>query len=74
MKKHKFMVGEEVVCVLNFRTSLDIGKVYTVKSIYDKFGEYTITVNNGDWDYSYEATRFIPRSEFRDHLISQIIK
>jgi hypothetical protein len=74
MKKHKFTVGEEVVCVLNFRTSLEIGKIYIVKSIYDQYGEYNITVDNGDWEQSYEATRFIPRSEFRDHLISQLIK
>lgn len=74
MKKHKFVVGEEVVCVLDFRTSLRIGSIYTVKSVYDKHGVHQLTIDNGDWEESYEATRFMPRSEFRDHLISQIIK
>lgn len=72
---------EKIVCILNNRASLTVGKEYEVirvgkeyeviSSNYDDF--YNVVNDNGD-EVEYTKERFINKSEFRGHKLNQILK
>lgn len=74
--EEKFYKGEVVICILNNRATLTVGKEYTIQSI-DDYGdkEKWILVKN---DYgeltSYHYTRFISKGDFRKYKINDILK
>lgn len=71
-----YKVGSTVVCVLNNRATLTIGKEYKVEEveIYGD-GEVALWLKNDDLiHYTYEAYRFLPKSNFRQYTIDQILK
>lgn len=66
-----FIVGESVICLLNNRASLTVGKLYQIKGVDSD----TINiVNDEGYDYYYDFDRFMLISEFRQHNIDQILK
>jgi hypothetical protein len=70
-----YSIGTAVVCVLNNRATLTIGKEYIVEAVQSYNDEHTLWIKNDDnIHYEYEAYRFIPKSEFRQHTINQILK
>jgi hypothetical protein len=76
MALEKFYKGEIVVCILNNRASLTVGKEYTILDVEDYQDEdFWITVRN-DYDsiVSYHYTRFIAKSDFRKYKINDILK
>jgi hypothetical protein len=79
-----FVPGEFVVCIINSRANLTIGKEYEILDVYPypsyesssiKKIDYTLVIGNdlGEpvW---YDHMRFIPKSEFRKHIINEILK
>lgn len=70
-----YNTGSVVVCVLNNRATLTIGKEYIVESVQSYNDEHTLWIKNDDNIHcEYEAYRFVPKSEFRQHNINQILK
>ena len=66
--------GSIVVCVLNNRATLTIGKEYPIISTEEYRGEVSVYIKNDEGiEYEYEAMRFVPKSDFRQHLINQIL-
>jgi len=79
--------GESVVCIINSRANLTIGKEYPIIEIYghsttdnldvwENFGdELTLVINNDlgqpTW---YDHMRFVPKNEFRKHIIDDILR
>ncbi len=62
--------GDKLICILNFNSSLKIGKEYTLYGIVD---DYLIIENDkGDLRW-YEQCRFITRDKFRNYLIDDIL-
>jgi hypothetical protein len=78
--EHKgFRVGQPIICVLNNRATLTIGKEYTIISLepynYDSESDLWITVkNDSNWNQSYHYSRFIDKNEFRKYIIDDILK
>jgi len=83
----KYIPGETVVCIINSRASLTVGKEYEIIDVYghsttdiqevwEKHGdEITLIVKNDKGiDTWYDHIRFIPKSEFRTHIINDILK
>jgi len=77
-----FRVGQKVICILNNRASLTVGKEYTVEAI-DVFNDDFDNTNTDFWliikndnksEYAYHPTRFLDKSEFRKYLIHDILK
>lgn len=79
--------GDKVVCIINSRASLTIGKEYEViecyghlstdiQEVWEKFGEeLTLVIKNDVGDKVwYDHIRFVPKSEFRSHVINEILK
>jgi len=70
-----FVVGGEVICIINFRSSLTIGKIYKVEAIDVYNYDVNITVKNDDgYSYEYTIERFMPKGHYREHVINEIIK
>jgi hypothetical protein len=67
----EFKKGDKVICVLNNRASLTIGKEYEIVAIdYDK-----ISVTNDYYsECNYDPSRFILISTYRDYTINQILE
>ena len=83
----KYKPGEKVVCVINSRASLTVGKEYEViecyghsstdvQEVWEKFqNEITLVITNDVGDKVwYDHMRFVPKSEFRKHIIDDILK
>jgi hypothetical protein len=63
-----------VVCILNSRASLTIGKEYLVENVDIYKDNVSLYITNDEgYKYEYEALRFVPKSDFRQHLINQIL-
>lgn len=62
--------GDRVVCILNNRASLTVGKEYEVLNVS---GTHHVDVRNdhGEW-ITYTSKRFMPVSDFRGHKIKHI--
>ena len=72
---YKFLPGDKVICVLDFKTNLTIGKEYQVINVVDYGGGPHLVIKN-DYDevYEYEIKRFRPVGFFREDKINEIIK
>jgi hypothetical protein len=83
----EYTKGEFVVCIINSRASLTIGKEYKVIAcygesytdiyeVYDNFkDEMTIVVENDNGESTwYDHFRFISKDKFRAQLINNILK
>lgn len=64
---------EKIICILNNRASLTVGKEYEVISSNDGISYYIVINDNGD-EVEYTKERFINKSEFRGHKLNQILK
>ena len=83
----RFKTGESVICIINSRATLTVGKEYQIMDIYWRsstdsqyvFDEYkdelTLVIKNDEnepiW---YDHMRFVPKNEFRQHIINEILK
>lgn len=79
---HTFSPGERIVCILNNRASLTVGREYVVQkssfasldmgaSMHDS---YVDVVSDAGELMSYSVERFMPLSDFRSLKISQLNK
>jgi hypothetical protein len=64
---------EKIICILNNRASLTVGKEYEVISSNDGISYFIVINDNGD-EVEYTKERFINKSEFRGHKLNQILK
>ncbi len=72
----KFQVGEKVICILNNRASLTVGKEYQIEGIdYDDYDDcQSLNIFNDSGNYViYTSSRFMSKSEFRKFKINEII-
>lgn len=70
----EFKAGEIVICIINSRASLTVGKEYKIKEVYNYNGNISLCiVSDNGYEYEYEDIRFIPKSDFRNKIINQII-
>jgi len=83
----KFKSGDTVICIINSRANLTVGKEYTIidvygesytniHEVYEKYSdETTLVIKNDDgvptW---YDHFRFLPKNQFREHIINDILK
>jgi len=74
-KEPKFKEGQVVICVINSRTTLTIGKEYKIKRVMidEDFMDLVID-NDNNIEYWYDSERFMSKDEFRDITLSQILK
>jgi len=83
----RFKAGESVICIINSRATLTIGKEYKIMDVYghsstdiqdvwEKYeNEITLVIKNDDDDPTwYDHMRFVPLNEFRQHIINEILK
>jgi hypothetical protein len=86
-KQTEYKKGELVVCVINSRASLTVGKEYKVLDVYShsstdnedvwlKYKDETtlVLVNDKGEQHFYDHIRFVPKSEFRTEIINDILK
>jgi hypothetical protein len=77
-KEHKgYRVGQKVICILNNRSNLTVGKEYIIDSIdcYEDSDDFWLNINNNDGMLvSYHYSRFIDKADFRKHIIDDILK
>lgn len=74
-KEPKFKEGQIVICVINSRASLTIGKEYKIKSVMVDEDYMDLVLNNDDnLEYWYDSERFMSKDEFRDITLNQILK
>ena len=68
-----FKIGDKVVCVINSKASLKIGKEYTVKGIYnDIVGRDICVINDSEVVQYYSISRFVSKSKFREYIIDNL--
>jgi hypothetical protein len=83
----RFKIGESVICIINSRATLTVGKEYEImdiyghsstdiQDVYEKYGnEITLVIkNDNDEPTWYDHIRFVPKNEFRQHIINDILK
>ena len=86
----RFKTGESVICIINSRATLTVGKEYQILDIYwrsstdsqyvfDEYDEYkdelTLVIKNDENEPTwYDHMRFVPKDEFRQHIINEILK
>lgn len=83
----KYRKGDTVTCIINSRASLTIGKEYKVIDVYshsstdigevwEKYkDEITLVIENDQGENTwYDHIRFVPKNEFRQHIINDILK
>ena len=79
--------GQWVVCIINSRASLTVGKEYQIIDVYGKSStdiqevwekfqdEITLVIQNDKGENTwYDHIRFVPKNEFRSHIINDILK
>ena len=87
MSNMKYKSGDKIICIINSRANLTVGKEYTVldvhehsptsiDEVWEKYkNEITLVLYNDNgvptW---YDHFRFIPKSEFRNHIINKILE
>jgi hypothetical protein len=78
IKEHKgFVVGEKVICILNNRSSLTVGKEYIIDSLEVYSGDenfWICVINDIKVGQAYHYSRFISKGDFRKHIIDDILK
>lgn len=70
--------GDSVVCVINSRATLTVGKIYVVEKIffskiYPDHPTHLYLKNDKGFLESYDNIRFIPLKTFRKKILDQII-
>jgi hypothetical protein len=83
----RFKTGESVICIINSRANLTVGKEYEIMDIYghsstdvqevwEKYqNEITLVIKNDNNEPTwYDHMRFVPKNEFRQHIINDILK
>ncbi len=83
----KYKPGDSVICIINSRATLTIGKEYKVIDVYghtstdlmevfEKFkDEMTLVIQNDSGENVwYDHMRFVPKNEFRQHIINDLLK
>ena len=83
----KYKSGDTVICIINSRATLTVGKEYQVMDVYgnsyteidevyDRYkDETTLVIKNDDDEPTwYDHMRFVPKNEFREHIINDILK
>ena len=77
----RFKTGESVICIINSRATLTVGKEYEIMDIYGHSltpfnpDELTLVIKNDDNEPTwYDHMRFVPKNEFRQHIINEILK
>lgn len=66
-------LGDKVVCIINTKASLKIGKEYTIKGIYnDDLGKDISVVNESGVIQYYSISRFVSISKFREYIIDNL--
>jgi len=83
----KYKSGDTVICVINSRATLTVGKEYQVidvygnsyteiDEVYERYkDEITLVIKNDDDEPTwYDHMRFVPKDEFREHIINEILK
>lgn len=71
LTEHNFREGESVICILNNRASLTVGKEYTVSWVS---GSWVEVINDDNTHIEYHFSRFLPKSEWRNFTIDQILE
>lgn len=72
-----FTKDEWVVCIINSRASLTVGKEYQIIDVYEsiKDKEITLVIKNDVEDVIwYDSIRFMPKTNFRNYKINEILK
>ncbi len=69
----KFKVGESVICIINSRASLTVGKEYKVKRVYNDYDVSLSIDNDYGYEIDYDQMRFLSKDIFRNKIINQII-
>jgi hypothetical protein len=65
-----FKNGDKLICILNFNSSLKIGKEYMLYGTVDD--SLIIENDKGDLRW-YEPCRFITKDKFRNYLIEDVL-
>ncbi len=75
VNKVKFTEGQSVICIINSRATLTVGKEYTIENVNDYDDYIDLDIRNDEGEiYSYSHIRFIDKNEFRQYTINQITK
>jgi nicotinamide riboside kinase len=74
-KEPKFKQGQIVICIINSRATLTIGKEYKIKGVMIDENDMDLVIDNDDnVEYWYDSERFMAKDEFRDITLNQILK
>jgi len=74
-KEPKFKEGQIVICIINSRATLTIGKEYKIKEVMIDEDYTDLVIDNDDnIEYWYDSERFMTKDEFRDITLNQILK
>jgi len=74
-KEPKFKEGQIVICIINSRATLTIGKEYKIKGVMIDEDYTDLVIDNDDnIEYWYDSDRFMTKDEFRDITLNQILK
>ena len=66
-------IGDKVVCIINSKVSLKIGKDYIVNNFYDDdLGQDISVINEKGESKFYSMFRFTTKSKFREYLIDDL--
>jgi hypothetical protein len=70
-----FHLGEKIMCKLNNRATLTVGKEYIIEYLSYSYGNLQICVrNDSGCPIYYTSRRFMDKSESRKHIINDILK
>lgn len=72
-----YKVGEYVMCKLNNRSTLTVGKEYKIEDMYiDNSSKdlYLYIINDSGSENHYIYKRFMSKSEDRHHKINELLK
>lgn len=66
-------IGDKVVCIINSKASLKIGKEYIVEGFYnDDLGQDISVFNEKGELRFYSILRFVTKSKYRDYVIDDL--
>lgn len=69
----KLKIGDKVVCIINSKASLKIGKEYIVEGFYnDDLGQDISVFNEKEELRFYSILRFVTKSKYRDYVIDDL--
>jgi hypothetical protein len=71
LTENNFKEGELIICILNNRANLTVGKEYLVSY---SGGSWVEVTNDENDEQEYHFSRFLPKSEWRNFTIDQILE